>query len=48
MTFSFHHLLKHSLHWHSNIIILTFVSLVQFLFMPVTSTGSGRKNEKKK
>lgn len=47
MTFSFCHLVKRSLHWHSNTIILTFVSLIQFLFMPVTSTGSASKKEKK-
>lgn len=47
MTFSFCHPVKRSLHWHSNTIMLTFVSLIQFLFMPVTSTGSANKKEKK-
>ena len=47
MTFSFCHPVKRSLHWCSNTIILTFVSLIQFLFMPVASTGSASKKEKK-
>lgn len=47
MTFSFCHLVKCSLHRHSNTIILTFVSLIQFLFVPVTSPGSASKKEEK-